>query len=538
MSATGQGVTTTKRAAIYARYSSELQNDRSIEDQTALCRAKAERDGVRVTAVYEDRARSGSSVLGRDGLAAMMAAAKAGAFDLVLVESLDRISRDQEDMAGAYKRLTHWGVDIVAVHEGKADQIQVGIRGIVSALYLSDLAHKVRRGAAGNIREGKHAGGLAYGYNVTLGKPGEWSINEEQAAIVRRIFAEYLRGDSTRDICHRLNAEGVKPPRGQYWRANTLNGSATRANGILNNSVYAGRLVWNRCRMVKDPDTGRRISRTNPEAEWHRSDAPHLQIVQPEQFDAAQDLRKKRGSSVPAYQRKPRHLLSGLLRCGVCGGGLSSGNANKRRRLYCTNWKESRSCDNGRMFYCDEIEARVLNGLRTQLSHPEAISRFILTYTAERKRLAESGTATRAELERKLVKAELAQQRTVRAMIESSAPITSFNAELDRLGAEKKQIETELAGLAQPVNVVSLHPQAVARYLKNVSDLSAMLRAGEPTSQAAMAIRELVARVTVTPADKGKPPRVDVQGRLEALIGMEGVAARASGGISGSGDWN
>ena len=78
----------------------------------------------------------------------------------------------------------------------------------------------------------------------------------------------------------------------------------------------------------------------------------------------------------------------------------------------------------------------------------------------------------------------MALQRTVRAMIESSAPITSFNAELDRLGAEKKQIETELAGLAQPVNVVSLHPQAVARYLKNVSDLSAMLRGGEPTSQA------------------------------------------------------
>jgi site-specific DNA recombinase len=122
-------------------------------------------------------------------------------------------------------------------------------------------------------------------------------------------------------------------------------------------------------------------------------------------------------------------LLSGLLRCGVCGGGLSSGNANVRRRLYCTNHRESGSCGNSRMFYSDDVEARVLNGLRTQLSNPEAISRFIQTYTAERKRLAESGTATRADLERKLARAELALQRAVRAMIESSAPIASFNAE-------------------------------------------------------------------------------------------------------------
>ena len=79
----------------------------------------------------------------------------------------------------------------------------------------------------------------------------------------------------------------------------------------------------------------------------------------------------------------------------------------------------------------------------------------------------------------------------------------------------------------------------MARYLKNVSDITAMLRAGEPTAQAAAAIRELIASVTVTPTELGQPPRVNVQGKLEALIGMEDVAARqAHGRISGSGDWD
>src|SRR6476619_7148326 len=116
-----------RRAATYARYSSELQSDRSIEDQHALCRAYAERNSLNIVATFEDRARSGSSVLNRVGLAKMMERAKAGGFDVLLVEALDRISRDQEDLAAIYKRLSFIDVHIVSVHEGRADQIQIGV---------------------------------------------------------------------------------------------------------------------------------------------------------------------------------------------------------------------------------------------------------------------------------------------------------------------------------------------------------------------------------------------------------------------------
>jgi DNA invertase Pin-like site-specific DNA recombinase len=135
-------------------------------------------DRFKVVASFEDRARSGASIFGRAGLAQMMVAAKAKAFDVLIVESLDRISRDQADMPAIFRDLSFLGMEIVTVHEGKTDAIQVGIRGIVSSLFLTDLAHKVRRGAAGNIREGKHAGGLAYGYQTTPGKPGLWVIDE------------------------------------------------------------------------------------------------------------------------------------------------------------------------------------------------------------------------------------------------------------------------------------------------------------------------------------------------------------------------
>lgn len=75
--------------------------------------------------------------------------------------------------------------------------------------------------------------------------------------------------------------------------------------------------------MIKNPDTGKRVSRPNPEAEWHRTDVPALRIIDPEVFATANAIRLGRGHASPAMRRKPKHMLSGLLRCGSCGAGMS-----------------------------------------------------------------------------------------------------------------------------------------------------------------------------------------------------------------------
>lgn len=90
------------RAVIYARFSTELQNEKSTEDQIALCRAHAARQHLNVVGIYEDKARSGASIFGREGLMRLMDAARERAFDVVLVEALDRLSRDMEDLAGIH----------------------------------------------------------------------------------------------------------------------------------------------------------------------------------------------------------------------------------------------------------------------------------------------------------------------------------------------------------------------------------------------------------------------------------------------------
>lgn len=508
-----------KRAALYGRYSSDLQSDRSIDDQFAVCRQRAERDGHRVVATFEDRARSGASVFGRPGLAQMVEAAKADAFDVLVVEALDRISRDQEDMASIFKRLSFLGVEIITVHEGRADAIQVGIRGIVSSLFLTDLAHKVRRGAAGNIREGKHAGGLAYGYRPTPGKPGVWVIHDGEAAVIRRIFKEYVAGDRSREIAARLNAEHLPPPRGAYWRGGTLTGSNNRHNGILGNEIYAGRLVWNRVRMIKDPDTGKRVSRPNPEAEWHRQDVPALQIVDHELFAQAAAIRLGRGHAKPAYRRKPKHMLSGLLRCGSCGAGMSvKGTDRGGTRIICTRFHESKACDNHRTYYLHHVEGVLLSGLRGHLIDPSAIKLFLKTYHEERKRLAADGVNIRARLERELAEIVRKIERATAAMLASTAAVQTFADAINGLEIDRRRIVVQIEELAQPVTVIALHPAAQARYLAAVDSLAATIAERGSDSETAMAIRDLIETVTVRRTEPGQPIALDVKGRLAGLL--------------------
>src|SRR6516162_1359422 len=153
------------KVALYARYSSDNQREASIADQIRLCRLFAEREGWSVAGEFHDHAISGATLM-RPGFQALMRRALDREFDIVLAESLDRFSRDQEDTAGLFKRLTFLGVRIVTVAEGEITHLHVGFKGTMNALFLKDLAEKTRRGLRGRIEDGKSAGGLYYGFRV------------------------------------------------------------------------------------------------------------------------------------------------------------------------------------------------------------------------------------------------------------------------------------------------------------------------------------------------------------------------------------
>jgi len=105
----------------------------------------------------------------RPGYQALLSAIRSGRIEVVLTESLDRLSRDQEHVAALHKAANFAGVRIITLSEGEITELHVGLKGTMGALYLKDLADKTRRGLEGRVREGRSGGGLCYGYRVIRG---------------------------------------------------------------------------------------------------------------------------------------------------------------------------------------------------------------------------------------------------------------------------------------------------------------------------------------------------------------------------------
>src|SRR6056297_4086589 len=381
------------RAAIYARYSSDMQSEASIEDQVRLCREIAGADGFSIAEVFSDAAISGGFLKNRPGMLDLLERARSGEFEVVIAEALDRISRDQEDIAAIFKRLNHAGVRIVTLAEGEISELHIGLKGTMNALFLKDLAQKTRRGLRGRVEQGLSGGGNSYGYRVVRrlladgsAATGEREIEPAEAEVVSRIFSEYVEGRSARKIAAGLNSDRIPSPRGGEWNASTIHGSRQRRNGILNNEMYVGRLVWNRQRFVKDPDTGKRQSRLNPSDDWITTDVPDLRIIDDETWLKAQTLKARYASHAGNKRQTKKRLLTGLIKCGCCGGNMTIA---RKDRYYCAARREKGTCEAAFGIAAAEVECRVLDGLRDILVGNEAlIEEFTTELKAELARLS------------------------------------------------------------------------------------------------------------------------------------------------------
>ena len=168
-------------------------------------------------------------------------------------------------------------------------------------------------------------------------------------------------------------------PSGKAWGSSTINGNWRRGTGILNNELYIGKLVWNRLTYIKNPDTGKRVSRLNPEADWITKDVSELRIVE-DALWAKVKARQRGLHKVHAFheRRRPRKLLSFLLKCGECGGGFSK---VSQAHYGCSNARNRGTCSNRLTMRQDALEGMVIEALQARLMDPALLEEFCAEYT-------------------------------------------------------------------------------------------------------------------------------------------------------------
>jgi len=140
-----------------------MQRDASIDDQIRTCRDFAKKQDLEVVEVFSDKATSGASLI-RSDIQNLLRNAATGHFDIIISEALDRLSRNQADIASMYQKLEFHSVGIETVSEGPISEMHIGLKGTMNALFLKYLGAKTHRGLKGRALSGQSAGGKAYGY--------------------------------------------------------------------------------------------------------------------------------------------------------------------------------------------------------------------------------------------------------------------------------------------------------------------------------------------------------------------------------------
>jgi len=455
----------------------------------------------------------------------------------VVAESLDRLSRDQEDVAALFKALNFSGIKLMTLTEGEINELHVGLKGTMNALFLKDLASKTHRGMRGRIKEKRAAGGICYGYSLVRefdlrGEPirGGRTINEAEAEVVRRIFTEFSVGSSPWAIARKLNSEGVAGPGGRPWQDTTIRGHAVRGTGILRNELYIGRLIWNRQHFVKNPDTGKRIARMNPKSEWVIEEVPDLQIIDDALWQTVTERLNNIAQSPTAVairgskfweRKRPKHFLTGLTCCGTCGHPLVN---TGRDYLRCTMADKGGTCSNTKGIRRSLLEETVMAALQKNLMHPDLVREFVAAFQMEMNKERNEADAERKQAERQLDDVNRKLDGLITAIAEGLRA-SGLQHKLDQLEEEKLRLACVLN--APQVNPVRLHPGIADSWARRVAELKHLLDQEDTRTEAMEIIRTLIERVNIHPREDGKF-EIELFGEIARMVEVSLDAERGS----------
>jgi len=382
------------RVAIYARYSSENQSEKSIDDQVRVCRKYINEHGMSHDEkhVYIDEAISGS-VINRPGLQALEEAAENKEFDALAVDDLSRLSRSNHQMLTLVMKFNYLQVKLISVSEGIITdddnaKMSIHMRGLINELYLDDLKKKTMRGLEGQKIRGFSTGESVYGYytqpvgELRLNKKGKpkyegmvHKINPDETDIIKRIYKEFVGGKSISRIVRCLNIDKVPTKRGRCggWNTSTL-------SRILKNEKYTGLWIWRKWKNVRDPMTGKIKKVPRPEKERLSYLKKELLIIDKETWEKAQKrwtelngsfpIRKnmgKDGIKQKSYVHStPPHLLSCLMRCHICDGAIVLISGKGGGYYGCYNARR-KTCDNTLLVPRKRIEKAIISDLKEKV---------------------------------------------------------------------------------------------------------------------------------------------------------------------------
>lgn len=328
-----------ERVYTYTRVSTAMQIDGySLEAQKARMKAFAEFNNYQIVGEYEDAGKSGKSIEGRIQFSQMMEDIKSGkdGVSFVLVFKLSRFGRNAADVLSTLQVMQDFGVNLICVEDGinsskDAGKLMISVLSAVAEIERENISVQTMEGRIQKAREGKWNGGFApYGYRLV---DGRLEINEEEALAIRTIFEQYTTTDvGANGVAKYLETHGIRKIQRQNGKNPLFDASLVRK--ILKNPVYCGKIAYGRRRTEKVHGT-RNDYRLVEQDNYLLVDGLHEGLVSEEVWQMAQVkllAQARKYEHVNRGQNERTHLLTGIVKCPICGVGMYANKSIKYRK--------------------------------------------------------------------------------------------------------------------------------------------------------------------------------------------------------------
>lgn len=486
-------------AAIYARYSSTAQNDASIEQQIAECEQYAQANKLTIVARFEDRAISGRSDK-RPGFQKCLRAADRHEFQVLLAYKSNRISRNMQSALNYEQRLANAGVRVVYCKEEFGDnatgRFMLRMMMNMNQFYSENMSEDIRRGMVDSVTKGKVVGSVPYGYKK--GADGRYEIDEPAAAVVREIFARYMKDEPLAGIRRDFNERGLLTKQKKPWAKNSF-------HAILVNEKYTGSYTFGDVR-VEDAIPA-------------IIDKGVFAMVQ-KKLDGEKIVRKR-------HRGNEDYMLTGKLFCGYCFApmvGMSGRSHVGRDHFYyaCQTRRMKHTCDKKNVRK-EAIEMKVVQIVQGSILDDKTVVWIADTMTEASRRFKEQTQLSQYESHLRDIKKQI--NNLVHA-IEMGVAGDEVKERMDDLQEEKRTYEGLIA--IEKVAVKDYDRKAIIGYVESI-------RKGDPSDKdfQKMVIRDFVKAVYVY--DDHLRIVVDFTGENNTVeVPFDGTDCSASDGADGA----
>ena len=519
-----------KRAALYLRRSTDEHQMESLETQRENALAYLPRIGAELALTFEDDAKSRAEFKKRPGLLSMLTAAKAGKFDFLVVRDETRLGGDTfrtgvilQDLLDAGVRVLYYATGEEVTFDDPTSKVVVAVRSFASELERLKTSQRTFEHLERKARRGFNVGGRCYGYDNVEVLEGErrlhvdYKINAKEAKVIVYIYEQYIAGLGLRSIVKDLNERHVPSPKAGtrgvgFW-------SVSAIWDMLRRERYRGRLTWGEHEKAYRSGTKVRILR--PDDKRTVAERPDLRIVSDELWQAMQarigkNRRQNTGKRAPEG-RPPKYMLSGLSRCGVCGGSmkvLNGRDGKKPIKVYgCAKHHDAGGavCPNTLRKPVELVDQTVIDWLQETILTEQFIVRALRKI---RQRLSErlvtmDGDTPRLQAEAQKLEGEI--DKLARALLSTDDKPQTIVKMMAEREDQLTAIQTRLVSMTTAPQVLDLEARRMEKEARRrIEDVRAVMgRRGEAAKRALSTL--LDGKLTFTPL---QDKRYKITGRI------------------------